>query len=510
MENAVDGRTNDDAALQASPATALITAAEGYPALERLALGAERELLLSFRIFDPETRLHSDEARALGLSSWADLAAHVAQQGIDLRLLLTDFDPLFATDLHIDAWDAAEGFHAAAPEMKILLHRHPARIGAVWRLALAPKILSCINTIRQDGNEDRTPDIRPAMRRGRIYPATLHQKMAIADGDRMIIGGLDVDERRYDTPDHDQPSEETWHDVAVEVEGPIAAAGRRHFVETWNAALAQREAFDDTPVDLAPMDLPPRVDPGPALRLLRTVSEPETGPFVFGPRTSHAEHEEAHLALFAKAERFIYIETQFFRHAPLARALAKAAERAPDLQCVMVLPVAPDIILFKGHRGLHARHAQALQMRCLDRIRAAFGERLAVVVPARPGTGDSDVTYRGADIVYVHAKVTLVDDVHAIVGSANMNGRSMRWDTEASVQVDDPAFARGLRDRLVEHWLPDPAPSEDPTVAQTWARRAAANAAHRPGARADFLLPYPATRTRAFSLYAPIVPAEMF
>lgn len=508
MDIAVPRNVTDEGA---ATATALITAAEGFPALERLALGASRELLLSFRVFDPETRLRSDEATALGLTKWSDLLAHVTGKGVAAKLLLTDFDPIFATDLHINAWRAAEAFKAAAPDMAVLLHHHPARIGPIWRLALAPKIRSCIAAIRADGRQDATPAIKGCIAGStRIYPVTLHQKLAVADGERMIIGGLDVDERRYDTPDHDQPSEDTWHDVAVEVAGDIAGAGRRHFIKTWNAAIALRDDFDPLPENVTPMDVPPVPPASGPVRFLRTVSRPVAGPAAFGPVNAHAENEAAHLALFARAERFIYIETQFFRHAILAEALAKAAERAPNLNCVMVLPLAPERILFKNDRGIDARHAQALQTRCLDRIRKAFGDRLAVVVPARPGAGDSDVTYRGSDIVYVHAKVTVVDDAHAIIGSANLNGRSMRWDTEAAVQISDPGFARNLRDRLVDHWLPDRAPAEAPPMATTWNARAEANAARHPQARQDFILPYPAARSRAFSVYTPVIPPEMF
>ncbi|WP_121065796.1 phospholipase D family protein [Chachezhania antarctica] len=511
MEIAVHGHATEGAAAEACGAKALITAEEGFPALERLALGAKEELLLSFRIFDPETRLRSDEARALGLDRWRDLVAHVSDSGVDVKLLLTDFDPIFATDLHIDAWHAAEGFKKAAPKMRVLLHHHPARIGPVWRLMLAPKIRSCIRAIQEDGRTEATPAIKGCLTgTARIYPATLHQKLAVADGDHMIIGGLDVDERRYDTQDHDQPSEETWHDCAVDITGESAKAGRRHFIKTWNAAIALRDDFDPLPDNVTPMDVPPRVPETGPIRVLRTVSQPVAGPAAFGPVNAHAEIEAAHLELFAKAERFIYIETQFFRHFGLAEALAKAAERAPDLQCVMVLPVAPERILFDKNRGVDARHAQGLQIRCIDRIRKAFGDRLAVVVPARPGNGNGDVLYRGADIVYVHAKVTVVDDAHAIIGSANLNGRSMRWDTEASVQIDDARFARNLRDRLIEHWLGDTDAGIDPSRAAIWTDRAKANADRKPDVRQDFILPYPTARTRAFSLYAPVLPAEMF
>ncbi len=49
----------------------LIEAADMYPMLEQLVLGAERSVWMSFRVFDPATLTRSEEARALGLDDWA-------------------------------------------------------------------------------------------------------------------------------------------------------------------------------------------------------------------------------------------------------------------------------------------------------------------------------------------------------------------------------------------------------------------------------------------------------
>ena len=53
----------------------LITASQGFPAMEQLAEEAQETLCMSFRIFDPETRLRGEGARARGLETWADLLA---------------------------------------------------------------------------------------------------------------------------------------------------------------------------------------------------------------------------------------------------------------------------------------------------------------------------------------------------------------------------------------------------------------------------------------------------
>ena len=224
-------------------------------------------------------------------------------------------------------------------------------------------------------------------------------------------------------------------------------------------------------------------------------------------RITRLHKHRCHLS--RNANRHVYIETQFFRHRPIARALARAAMENPELQLIVLLPTEPERIIFGGHDGTDARHAQALQLRCLDMLEGAFGPRLAIVSPAKPepASPEEGKPLAGAGIVYVHAKVAVVDDEIAIIGSANLNGRSMRWDTEAAMAVHRPDFARDLRKRLAGHWL---ATETDTHRAATWNEAAWTNAKKAPEDREDFILPYPMGRNRRFSLFMPGLPADMF
>lgn len=261
----------------------LLTAQEVFPELERLALSALDRLSMSFRILDPTTRLRSDAARELGLSTWADLVRHRVAHGVTVRLLIADFDPIFATDLHIGAWKAAHGFtDGPGPQPQILLCRHPGSVGVAWRMALAPKFRARLREIRAEDLYDRTPAIAHKAGTGQLHPCTLHQKLAVADGNRAIVGGLDVDERRFDTVDHDRPSEETWHDASLAVEGPLAIAAERHFGETWNAALQAQDSCDPEICNGTPAPLPETPERGKGF--LRTVSKPRKGPSTSAPK----------------------------------------------------------------------------------------------------------------------------------------------------------------------------------------------------------------------------------
>ena len=63
---------------------------------------------------------------------------------------------------------------------------------------------------------------------------------------------------------------------------------------------------------------------------------------------------------------------------------------------------------------------------------------------------DNVIHYRP---VYVHAKVAIIDDLWTTVGSANLNNRGMRDDTEMNVATLDADLAIGLRIMLMAEHL---------------------------------------------------------
>lgn len=505
----------------------LVTAAEMYPALEELCLSARQEVLLSFRIFDPRTRLRSTAAAELGLTTWAELIARVAARGVQVRLLIADFDPLFTPELHRTAWDSGQGFGQALLRAaqaqgdedflgaQVLVAPHEARSAPVWSRLFRAQIRAARQSLDDwPANRLTPPQHRAMSTLPRMRPATLHQKFAVADGRRAVIGGIDVDERRWDDETHDQRAEETWHDVSVSVTGRFCHDLRRHFADCWRRSIrAGAVSFAATPQpDCKDGALPPRRPSALGPRLLRTLSEAAPGQLRLGPRPQVTEHEEAHIAAFESAERLVYLETQFFRHMPLARTLARRAAEQPDLNCILVLPTEPERVIFDRARSVDARHEQALQLRCLNTLRAGFGDRLAVVAPAqpRPAPRHTPGPVAGAPVVYLHSKVTLVDERVGIIGSANLNGRSMRWDTEASVQFQDPGQIRSARERLMASWLRGAMPGMETQSALAWTRLAREEAERPPEDRQSYILPWPEARNRRFARLFPVLPAEMF
>lgn len=508
----------------------LVTAGEAYPELERAFLTAQDDIVAGFRVFDLKTQLRSPEALAIG-RTWFDLVIHTLRRGVALHLVLADFDPVARPRLHRATWRTVRMFWAAAEmagpgaTLTLLPSMHSAVAGLWPRVLFWPVVQSRLSRLagwlRRQVSAHRLRALhempgastmlaaKDALPRPRLlslpplYPATHHQKLAVFDGHRLYIGGLDLDERFYDTPDHALPGHETWHDVQLMVEGPVAADARAHLL-AFTDIIAGR---------VGPTSATPERDD---LRFVRTLSRRRgRGAWRFiAPDPVVGEIEAAHHAAIETAERLIYIETQYFRDRRLARHLAAEARRKPGLKMILILPAAPDDVAFEGATGLDARLGEFLQAKCLRILRRGFGRRLFVGGAAQPRRtrAKGRAQLKGAPLVYIHAKVSIFDDHRAIVSSANLNGRSLRWDTEAGLVLSDPSTVTELRHRLMSHWLPKGAGPDyfrPDRALHVWWALAARNARSAPETRRGFILPYNMREAAAFGRAFPLVPDEM-
>ena len=276
-----------------------------------------------------------------------------------------------------------------------------------------------------------------------------HQKLVLIrhpsspERDVAFIGGIDLSHgRRDDTTHSGDPqivkldprygSRPPWHDVQLEVRGPAVANLDDTFRERWedptplnHANLLRAGISRATSRDRLARPLPTRLDEpsskgGHAVQVLRTYPSRR-------PKYPFAPHGERSVArAFAKAidraRTLIYIEDQYFWSIEIANLLADALRRRPTLQVIAVVPRYPD----KDSRlsGPPSRLAQA---RAIAIVKAAGGERVGIY----------DVEYEDANPIYVHAKVCVIDDVWATVGSDNLNRRSWTHDSELSCAVID-------------------------------------------------------------------------
>lgn len=498
----------------------LILAYDAFPRMEEVALSATTVLRLAFRIFDPTTRLHSEAARSRGLVTWYDLLEDRLMAGVTVRVFLADFEPKFAHGLHaatVASVEALLPLSAAYPErFAVAPSRHEGDLGIFWRTALWPLLRRKL--MRDEGAAVRWwPPVR-------IVAATHHMKVIVADGRWMVIGGLDVNERRYDDPTHNRPAEETWHDISLSVEGPAALEADRFLRWLWLKERGRRARLGrhaDEAAIMVPTLPDARDDDPPATRVrvngddvtfIATAGVRSRSPFARGPKVVRRTILASVVEIIRSARWFLYIENQFVRDGKIGRVIEEQLFRERALQLIMVVPAAPDVVAFEGDRSQGQRHGEWRQLRVVDGLAQQFSERAGAFTLAGSAMPESEevdhdraaVGRRG--IVYLHSKVLIADDRVALVSSANLNGRSLRMDTEAGVTWRGEGVA-AFRQRLWTQHLGRPTPTEG-DVLSPWRDAAAANLAGRPGPHAPgrFVMPWNREATADFAAWRPYVP----
>ena len=252
-----------------------------------------------------------------------------------------------------------------------------------------------------------------------------HQKIVAIDDAIAFVGGLDLTESRWDTPEHRVPdprrvnaggeSYPPFHDAMMAVDGEAAAALGDLFRERWRRATGKRLRC---PVRLEGDPWPP--DLVPNLENVR-VGIARTAP-ARGGNPEVREVETLFLDSIAAVRRFLYIENQYLTSHSIGTAIAARLQEEEGPEIVIVLPRLCSGIFEETTMGV-------LRSRLLRRLRAAdrFG-KLAVYCPVPDGDPDGNVN--------VHSKVMIVDDALVRVGSANLTNRSMGLDTECDLAVE--------------------------------------------------------------------------
>ena len=531
--------------------TPLIEAADMYPRLERLLLGARETVWISFRIFDPDTRTRSDEAKALGIRNWSDLIGHTVRRGVEVRILLADFEPVLADYLHAASWSTFRRMRAILEELaeeererlQLIVIQHEGEMGSGWRQLLRPLLRRRVRKVigkllRRSGHDDggletrpglwshvewdkKTPKSWKAAPPPRLWPATYHQKFVVVDGEASIIGGLDLDERRWDDRRHRQRADRTWHDISALIEGPVVADAARHFAFLWNRELPRykatvaewtdgcgRELMLDPLTEIGSAAEGRAVEGKARVQLARTVSLRSDRLFAFGPRPGVRELKAAHRELILSARRQLYVEAQFFRSNAAADWIEEALRASPDLEVIILIANAPEEIAFEGQTdNLAHRHGEHLQARALGRLlRKAGPHRVGLftlakhedVEPSEEKFEETRGTAYGSGLIHIHSKLVIADDSACLLSSANINGRSFEWDTELGfIWAEAGGAIFDFKRRLWSQLFGGTPPAG--LDLEGWRDIARHNSAAEPEDRKGFVLPYQLGRARRFA-----------
>ena len=273
-----------------------------------------------------------------------------------------------------------------------------------------------------------------------------HQKLLVIDDAVAFTGGGDFATDRWDSTAHrdedsrrqhpDQHDHAPRHEVMVMVDGDAAKAlgdlGRERWaraVDEMSAPLTKVEGDDPWPAQVRP-DLRD-ID----IHIART--EPAW--------RKHSETREirrlARDCIFA-AQRHIYLENQYFTSPMIAEALASR----------LAEPYGPEVVLISTHQA-----PSWFDRLTMDRVRGVMIRRLQEADVFGRFRAYSPITPAGRAII-VHSKVTVIDENIARIGSANLNNRSMGFDTELEVGLEvsfdmGRSAVRRFRNGLIGHFL---------------------------------------------------------
>ena len=335
-----------------------------------------------------------------------------------------------------------------------------------------------------------------------------HQKVVVIDDRIAYCGGLDITSRRWDTNEHQPDSKERldpngkpydpFHDGMMKVGGPIALQLGLMARERWRRAsqIPVPDAIQDEaesgdtsrpqkkstlkngralPVSRGKMsqddaqqgDDPQREDSQREDSQSRDTASDESTKTEQAPGTSHpwevrgatialSRTDPAHLdhqerreieSLFCElieaATQYVYIENQYFASTSIASTIMKSLQQPRGPEIIVVLPA-------KQEGWMEDRTMGAMRNKLMSQVfEADRYQRFGAFHPRIRGVGDK---------LTVHTKLMVIDDRYIMVGSANLNNRSMGLDTEANLTIDSssrpehqPAISHFLTRLLGEH-----------------------------------------------------------
>ena len=238
-----------------------------------------------------------------------------------------------------------------------------------------------------------------------------HRKYTVIDGEIAYTGGVNIADEYI----NEKVRFGHWKDTALRIEGEAVSSFVYMFLNLWNAF---RPTDTDYSLFLAP-HARPRSEHAPAVVL----------PYADSPLDDEKVGEAVYLDILAQAERYVYIFTPYLIiDSEMQAALCTAAKRGVEV-CI-VTPGIPDK---KAAYRLTRSYYPALMK---------AGVRIYEYTPG-----------------FLHAKSFVCDDKLAVVGTINMDYRSLYlhfecatllWGGQAVIDLREDCLATMQRSRRVE------------------------------------------------------------
>uniref|UniRef100_A0A8C6WZ42 Phospholipase n=1 Tax=Neogobius melanostomus TaxID=47308 RepID=A0A8C6WZ42_9GOBI len=264
---------------------------------------------------------------------------------------------------------------------------------------------------------------------------------------------------RYTTP------RMPWHDIASVVHGRAARDVARHFIQRWNFTKIMKPKYRSLSY---PYLLPKSHSSASELRY----QVPDSVTTKVQVLRSSADwsagikyHEEsihnAYVQVIAKSKHYIYIENQFFISCAdnrtvynkigdaIIERILRAYKEGKKYRVYVVTPLLPG---FEG--DIKTGGGSAIQAVMHFNYRTMIRGEYSIISQLKREMDDQWMNYISfaglrthaelegrivTELIYVHSKMLIADDNTVIIGSANINDRSMlgKRDSEVAVIVED-------------------------------------------------------------------------
>ncbi|XDV47648.1 hypothetical protein PO909_017223 [Leuciscus waleckii] len=265
-----------------------------------------------------------------------------------------------------------------------------------------------------------------------------------------------------------------WHDIASVVHGKAARDVARHFIQRWNFTKIMKPKYrslsypyllpkSHTTANEIKYQVPGCTQTN--VQVLRSASDWSAG-IKYHEESIHTAYVNA----IENSKHYIYIENQFFISCAdnkvvhnkigdaIAKRIIKAYREGKKYRVYVVTPLLPG---FEG--DINTGGGSAIQAVMHFNYRTMIRGDCSIISQLKKEMGDQWMNYISfgglrthaelegklvTELIYVHSKMLIADDNTVIIGSANINDRSMlgKRDSEVAVIYEDIQTVKSVMD----------------------------------------------------------------
>ena len=315
-----------------------------------------------------------------------------------------------------------------------------------------------------------------------------HQKTIVIDDTYAFVSGMNAKKNDWDTSEHlvfdgrradfrltaEERKKINVHkdydeinpprrDYMTFVMGSAVTFIQSNFVERWNYCIDQKIDYYKKATKLQP---PTLNSPRSSVQAQITRTIPKYSALPKGENSILESYKKA----ISLAEKYIYIENQYFRSQTIAKEIAKAIKKNKKL--IVIVVTQPDYLteIEPGESWKIGTLSTYWTAKAYNIIKSALPQFVLFYLQSTAVIKNKRV-FKTID---VHSKIMIVDDDWYTIGSANVNERGFDYEGELNIAVQHSS-ALDLRKKIFANLLNEPCPDSIKDAVKLWYKHAAIN-----------------------------------